>query len=69
MKKSALIIGTTGTETPFLSESEIPEHAKLNIKDHAMTQDEDRDLAEALSKSAESGEKQINKLIAKIVSQ
>ncbi len=51
LRKNALLIGTTGTETPFLPEGELPPHARLNANGLAM--DEDAQLAEALQKSAE----------------
>ncbi len=47
------MIGTTGTETPFLNEMDLPEHARLNRQLSGMDVDEDRQLAEALAKSAE----------------
>lgn len=47
------MIGTTGTETRFLSEGDLPEHARLNRQLSGMDVDEDRQLAEALAKSAE----------------
>ena len=49
LKNNKLLIGTTGSETPFLSEGDLPEHARLN----RTANDEDRQLAEALSKSAQ----------------
>lgn len=59
LKKNALLIGTTGTETPFLSESELPECARLNRKrtregetsTDDIQEEEDRILAETLLKS------------------
>jgi len=60
LKKNLLIIGTTGTETAFLSESELPECARLNRKRTLpqeetnlsdFQEEEDRILAEALLKS------------------
>ena len=47
------MIGTTGTETRFLSEGDLPEHARLNRQLSGMEMDEDHQLAEALAKSAE----------------
>lgn len=57
LKKNVLRIGTTGTETPFLSESELPECARLSgvsedelvaqsLRDH-----DERQLREAVDKS------------------
>ena len=62
LKKNVLVIGTTGTETPFLSESELPPCArqstqlseedvlKASAKETAAL--EDKQLAEALARSA-----------------
>merc|ERR1719186_2550991 len=62
LKKNVLVIGTTGTETPFLSESELPPCARLSTqlseedvlkasaKETAVL--EDKQLAEALARSA-----------------
>lgn len=49
LQKNLLKFGTTGTETPFLPESEIPQQAFHNTNDNAM--DDDRQLAEALNRS------------------
>lgn len=46
-----LVFGTTGTETRFLSESELPPNARLNINQNHT--DDDRQLAEALARSEE----------------
>ena len=46
-----LKIGTTGTITKFLPESELPECARLS--GNASREMEDKDLAEALSRSAQ----------------
>ena len=54
-----LIIGssTPVTQTPFLSEAELPEHARLNQRGGGSllstdeTMDDDRQLAEALHRS------------------
>lgn len=54
LKKNVLIIGTTGTETRFLSESELPEQARLNFNQPMSPksqQSEDAQLAEAIAKS------------------
>ncbi len=54
LKRNKLVIGTTGTETPFLSEGDLPDHARLNRQlSGPEGMDEDRQLAEALAKSAE----------------
>merc|ERR1719186_570509 len=62
LKKNVLVIGTTGTETPFLPESELPSCARLSTqlseedvlkasaKETAVL--EDKQLAEALARSA-----------------
>lgn len=61
LKKNSLVIGTTGTHTPFLNEAELPECARLNRKrtlpdDEAGTsgnlqEEEDRMLAQTLAES------------------
>ncbi|XP_008406915.1 protein DDI1 homolog 2 isoform X2 [Poecilia reticulata] len=62
LKKNLLIIGTTGTETRFLSEAELPECARLAYgpegrEDARPEEIADRELAEALQRSIqESGE-------------
>ena len=48
--KNQLQIGTTGTVTPFLGEGDLPEHARLNTVPSST--DGDKELAEALSRSA-----------------
>ncbi|GAB1602153.1 protein DDI1 homolog 2-like [Argonauta hians] len=56
LKRNVLVIGTTGTETRFLSESELPAHARLNLLQRASSnsmESEDQQLAEALARSAE----------------
>ncbi len=59
-----LLIGTTGTETRFLSEAELPECARLAYgaegrEDARPEEIADRELAEALQRSIqESGKKQ-----------
>ena len=54
LKNNVLVIGTTGTQTPFLSESEVPEHARLNRNPSVSDfEGDDRALAEALAKSSE----------------
>ncbi|KAM4582061.1 protein DDI1 homolog 2 isoform 2-T3 [Fundulus diaphanus] len=62
LKKSLLVIGTTGTETRFLSEAELPECARLAYgaegrEDARPEELADRELAEALQRSIqESGQ-------------
>uniref|UniRef100_A0A1A7WWL7 DNA-damage inducible protein 2 n=1 Tax=Iconisemion striatum TaxID=60296 RepID=A0A1A7WWL7_9TELE len=62
LKKSVLVIGTTGTETRFLSEAELPECARLAYgaegrEDARPEEIADRELAEALQRSIqESGQ-------------
>lgn len=53
-----LLIGTTGTETRFLPEAELPECARLAYGADARPEEiADRELAEVLQRSAqESGE-------------
>ncbi|XP_035796758.2 protein DDI1 homolog 2 [Amphiprion ocellaris] len=56
LKKSVLLIGTTGTETRFLSEAELPECARLAYGaegrgDTRPDEIADRELAEALQRS------------------
>lgn len=61
LKKNVLRIGTTGTETPFLSERELPECARLSshseddVLGQSVREAEERDLARALQNSRESG--------------
>ena len=60
LKNNLLVIGSTGTQTPFLSEAELPECARLSSQmaneDEAMSKSasefEDRQLAEAMKASA-----------------
>ncbi|XP_068632803.1 protein DDI1 homolog 2 isoform X2 [Battus philenor] len=57
LKRNVLRIGTTGTETPFLPESELPECARLSgysedeIVNQSMRDQEERQIKEALEKS------------------
>ena len=56
LKNNRLVIGTTGTETPFLSESDLPSCARLtagNADEGAVPMDEDEALAKALQSSAD----------------
>jgi hypothetical protein len=53
-----LIIGTTGTETRFLSESELPDQARQNFNQSMSPKSqlsEDAQLAEAIAKSQDEG--------------
>lgn len=56
LRANKLVIGTTGTETKFLNEGDLPEHARLNRPagdvTHEEMEDDDRQLAQALAKSA-----------------
>lgn len=61
LKNNVLQIGTTGTETPFLSESEVPVSDRLafsdtegeqTAQDKQLAEMEDRELAEAMLQSA-----------------
>ena len=51
LQKNELLIGTTGTRTPFLPENQLPAHARIN--NQPQEADEDQQLAAALQKSAE----------------
>jgi DNA damage-inducible protein 1 len=51
LKENVLKIGTTGTVTKFLPESELPECARLS--GNANQEMEDQDLAEALNRSTQ----------------
>ncbi|KAK3798555.1 hypothetical protein RRG08_031568 [Elysia crispata] len=53
LRKNRLEIGDEKIFTPFLGEADLPEHARLNQPLGTATHDEDRDLAEALSRSAQ----------------
>merc|ERR1719187_1805009 len=61
LKKNVLVIGTTGTETPFLSETDLPPCARLSghseedalkASSKSAAAEEDRQLAEAIARSA-----------------
>uniref|UniRef100_A0A8C5VF38 Regulator of solute carriers 1 n=1 Tax=Microcebus murinus TaxID=30608 RepID=A0A8C5VF38_MICMU len=64
LKKNVLVIGTTGSQTTFLPEGELPECARLaygagaNREDVRPEEIADQELAEALQKSAEDAERQ-----------
>jgi len=53
LKRNVLVIGTTGRETPFLGEGDVPEHARLNRTIEPNQPSEDQQLAEALQRSAQ----------------
>ncbi|XP_031571852.1 protein DDI1 homolog 2-like [Actinia tenebrosa] len=56
LKDNVLVIGTTGTRTPFLPESELPSNARLSneAESEAKTQEmEDKNLAQALARSVD----------------
>lgn len=62
LKKNLLLIGTTGTETRFLSEAELPECARLAYgaegrEDTRPDEIADRELAEALQRSIQENRK------------
>merc|ERR1711963_874482 len=54
LKRNVLVIGTTGTETPFLSEADLPPCARLSsqVNEEDAAAEEDRQLAEAIARSA-----------------
>ncbi|XP_069096137.1 uncharacterized protein [Pleurodeles waltl] len=60
LKKNVLVIGTTGTQTAFLPEGELPECARLAYgpgrEDMQPEEIADQELAEALQKSADEAE-------------
>ncbi|ERE81104.1 regulatory solute carrier protein family 1 member 1 [Cricetulus griseus] len=60
LKKNVLVIGTTGSQTPFLPEGELPECARLAYgtgrEDIRPEEIADQELAEAIQKSAEDAE-------------
>lgn len=56
LKRNVLVIGTTGTETPFLSENELPECARLSgprseNDSSSAVEMEDHELAKAIQES------------------
>lgn len=59
LKGNVLRIGTTGTETPFLAESELPEYARLscNSVEEAVRQSIREMENEALQKAIEDSSK------------
>ncbi|XP_044277186.1 protein DDI1 homolog 2 isoform X3 [Varanus komodoensis] len=62
LKKNVLVIGTTGSQTTFLPEGELPECARLAYgagrEDVRPEEIADQELAEALQKSVEEAERQ-----------
>uniref|UniRef100_A0A8D0B9S6 Ubiquitin-like domain-containing protein n=1 Tax=Salvator merianae TaxID=96440 RepID=A0A8D0B9S6_SALMN len=62
LKKNVLVIGTTGSQTTFLPEGELPECARLAYgagrEDVRPEEVADQELAEALQKSVEEAERQ-----------
>ena len=63
LKKNTLLIGTTGTETRFLPEAELPECARLAYgpegrEDAQPDEIADRELAEALQRSVQESGKE-----------
>lgn len=62
LKKNVLVIGTTGSQTTFLPEGELPECARLAYgagrEDVRPEEIADQELAEALQKSVEDAERQ-----------
>lgn len=51
LKRNVLFISTTGTETRFLTETEMPEFAKNNRSEPVEDMDEDEQLAKAIDRS------------------
>lgn len=53
LRRNVLVIGTTGTETKFLNETDLPDHARLNAGPMSpkASEQEDQLLAEAIHKS------------------
>lgn len=52
LKANVLRIGTTGTETPFLFESEIPKFARLNVNEDIAQDDVQKAIQESLKESS-----------------
>ncbi|OTF82889.1 rings lost / DNA-damage inducible protein ddi1-like protein [Euroglyphus maynei] len=52
LKSNVLRIGTTGTETAFLSESEIPKFARLNVNEDLSQGDVQKAIQESLKESS-----------------
>lgn len=58
LKKNVLRIGTTGTETPFLAEQDLPECARLSTAhsdDDVVREVEERDMQQAIRDSTLAG--------------
>lgn len=51
MKHNVLKIGTTGTETPFLPESELPECSRLTLSSDFDMSDNEKQIKDALEES------------------
>lgn len=52
MEHNVLKIGTTGTETPFLPENELPDCGRLTTSsDYDITKKEEKELKKALDES------------------
>ncbi|CAG2118321.1 unnamed protein product [Medioppia subpectinata] len=51
LKRNVLLIGTTGTETSFLNENELPEFAKHRAMESSAETDGQSDLDEAIRRS------------------
>lgn len=58
LKKNVLVIGTTGSQTTFLPEGELPECARLAYGAVRPEEIADQELAEAIQRSAEDAERQ-----------
>ena len=59
LRRNVLVIGTTATETPFLSENELPDCARLSgphseAESSSAMEMEDQELAKALEESSQS---------------
>nr|ACO15702.1 DDI1 homolog 2 [Caligus clemensi] len=51
LKRNVLVIGSTGTETPFLTESELPDFARLSGSQGPSGKSEDKQMEEVLKRS------------------
>ena len=61
-----LHIGTTGTETKFLAEADLPEAARLNRSISAS--EHERDMAEAMLQSTQGGKRSSRKNLGVVCS-
>lgn len=52
LQNNELLIGTTGTRTPFLHENQLPAHARINVG-QSLNEEDDDQLAAALARSKE----------------